>query len=138
MGKKPAEKHKHVKVSTTQPPGRVEAWREQARRRGQTLSAFLDSAVMAALDDDLAVAMSERCSPGRPDEGRRMAIRNDLTGDTIHVDVRTPLTRSRLIRWRTSLGATPECDALGGHGPQVDQDRYDRLLAQAERMNSDK
>lgn len=134
MGKKPTEKHKHVKVSTTQPPGRVEAWREQASRRGQTVSEFLDDAAMASLDEDLAIGMSDRCTRGRPDEGRRMPIRNDLTGDTIHVDARTPLTRSRLIRWRNSLGATPECDALGGHGPQVDQERYDRLLRQAERL----
>lgn len=135
MGKNSAKSDKATKLTISQPADWVAAWREQAKRLGVTISTFLGDAALDAMDDDLAIGLSDRRVAGRPDNGRRMAVRNDLSGEIIYVDARKPLTASRLRRWRTALGATPECDALGGHGEQDDPVRYERLLRQAERVD---
>jgi len=51
---------------TSQPPDLVEAIREQARRHGKTISAWVGSCCLSRLDVDLREKIKPRPKPGRP------------------------------------------------------------------------
>lgn len=63
-----------------------------------------------------------------------LVIDNDLNGRYAVIDCSKPLTLETLRKIANVTWPNDECDALGGHGSQVDPVKYAEVLKQAEAL----